>query len=483
MENRKRRIITFGCIFFVSILTYVNFITGYFSIDTDNIISLGYKGYAINYFLCDGRIFSAMFALIGELTKISLKNLYIISTILSIAISSISVMLIYKIIDNILKPENTIEKLILILLSYTYIFHFMSINDYEYFENCIISIGILLYIISAKKIIIDRKIVLGILLCIIATAMYQGTINTFITTSILFLLIQQKTKKEFWKDIAIVLGVTLISALINALTIWMAKININSTQTMRVDFNIIKNLLYNFSNLPSLIIDSLDLFPAYLHIGFILIMLLSIFIYCIRKKDMNYFFKSLFLVVIAYGSCIALCTIYPTCIYSGNGRIFASVGSSFSALGIFALCSINICEAKRQKVFFTTLIILYFLAIIGNTIYITDKMKEQNKIDERFSNEIVEEIQQYETKTGVEVKRFAILYYEDINGKDKEVLGAISRRSKIQSCLYSDITLKIYTGKELEYEGFEEKIEEEYFNQDENKMMCIGDKLYIKQAN
>ena len=482
METKKEKIGTFICIFFISILSYINFITGYFSIDTDNIISLGYNGYAINYFLYDGRVFSALFALIGELTKISLKNLYIFSTICSMAICSISVMLIYKIVYKILKPETKTKKLILILLSYTYIFHFMSINNFEYFENCIMSIAVLIYILAAKKIVIDRKIQLGAILCILATAMYQGTINTFLITAILLLFLKKKTKKEFWKGIRIILVVTLIAAGINVAMVAIARSNIDTIQATRINLDIIKNIGYNLVKLPSLFLDSLCLFPKYLHITFILIELIFIFIYCIQRKDMKYFLNGLFLIGVAYVTCITLSTIYPTCIYDGNGRIFASVGASFCILGIYILCEIDISKDKKQKIFFTTLTIIYFLVIICNTIYMTNKIKEQNRIDERISKQIVEEIEQYQKETGIEIKKFAILYYEDVNRTNKKQSRGINNKSKIQNCIYTDITLKVYTGKVLKYEDFDEKIKTEYFNKDENKMLCIGDKIYIKQS-
>ena len=482
METRKEKLIAFSCIFFISILSYINFITGYFSIDTENIISLGYKGYAINYFLYDGRIFSALFALIGELTNISLKNLYIFSTICSIAISSVSVILLYKIVYKILKPETKIKKFLLILLSYTYIFHFMSINNFEFFENCIMSIGILLYILAAQKIVIERKILLGTILCILATAMYQGTINSFLTTAILFLFLKKKTKKEFWKGIGIILVVTLIAGGINVAMVGIAKSNINTTQATRINLDIIKNIRYNLVKLPNLFLNSLCLFPKYLHITFILIELIFILIYCIRRKDMKHILNALFLIGVAYLSCISLSAIYPTCIYDGNGRIFASVGASFSVLGIYILCNMDIFKDKKQRLFFITLITTYSLVIICNTIYMTNQIKEQNRIDERFSKQMIEEIEQYEKETGVKIKSFAILYYEEANKIDKKQSSGINNKSKIKNCLYTATALKVYTGKELEYEGFDEEVEKEYFSKDENKMLCIGDKLYIKQS-
>ena len=55
LKTKENKIIFFS-VLVLACLVYINFITGYFSIDSSKIINLGYDGYAINYSFWDGRI-------------------------------------------------------------------------------------------------------------------------------------------------------------------------------------------------------------------------------------------------------------------------------------------------------------------------------------------------------------------------------------------------------------------------------------------
>ena len=110
MEEKKEKKIIFGLIFSISLISYISFITGYYSIDANKIIDMNYINYALNYFFVDGRIFSAIFAIIGGIAKISYKGLYVMSTIGTLIVGNITVIKIYQLIVKINKPETRIKK-------------------------------------------------------------------------------------------------------------------------------------------------------------------------------------------------------------------------------------------------------------------------------------------------------------------------------------------------------------------------------------
>lgn len=281
----KKNILVFLGIFIFSMFTYIFFITGFQSIDTYKIVTLGLDEYAKTYSLSDGRIFMGILNLIADSVNIKLEVYYIIVTIIAIAISSISVIKIYNIVKKIDKTEGKIAKSILMIISYLYIFHFMFIDNMQFIENIVMALSILLYIISAEKIILQRKYKIGTILCVLATIAYQGTINVFITTAFLFALIDNTQDiKIKTKQIIKCLGIAVISAIIDIILVLIMSEIINSNQTMsRVNINIIENILINIKYMNLLVIKSLYLFFPYIQIIYISIYYFNI--YNINKKQ------------------------------------------------------------------------------------------------------------------------------------------------------------------------------------------------------
>ena len=69
----KKNILLFLGIFIFSMITYIFFITGFQSIDTYKIVTLGLDEYAKSYSLSDGRIFMGILNLIADSVNINLK--------------------------------------------------------------------------------------------------------------------------------------------------------------------------------------------------------------------------------------------------------------------------------------------------------------------------------------------------------------------------------------------------------------------------
>ena len=70
------------CVF--SSIVYIQFIIGHYATDTYNIAYVGYDTYMKNWYLTDGRIFSAMFLFIMKLFNLSVESASTISLLFAI---------------------------------------------------------------------------------------------------------------------------------------------------------------------------------------------------------------------------------------------------------------------------------------------------------------------------------------------------------------------------------------------------------------
>ena len=473
----KKNILLFLGIFIFSMFTYIFFITGFQSIDTYKIVTLGLDEYAKTYSLSDGRIFMGILNLIADSVNIKLEVYYIIVTIIAIAISSISVIKIYNIVKKIDKTEGKIAKNILMIISYLYIFHFMFIDNMQFIENIVMALSILLYIISAEKIILQRKYKIGTILCVLATIAYQGTINVFITTAFLFVLIDNtqdiKTKtKQIIKGLAIVV----ISAIIDIILVLIMSQIINSNQTMsRVNINIIENILINLKYMNLLVIKSLYLFFPYIQIVYIFAYIILIYVESIKNRKATLIYCIFLITIISYASCLLMITFFPNSISKLNGRIFGSVGSICSSIALIIFCNRKELRKITKKIFYI-LTISYFILSTLNTFCITSKLKSSNNIDREFGKEIVKEVKKYEYETNKKVEKFAINYIM----LDRENDKITQSRSFKKLGLYGRIILEFYTGRYLERIDFDENIKNEYFKNDEEAMKIVDNVIYIQ---
>ena len=281
----KNVILLLAITFIISIISYINFVLGYFSIDTAKIVGFGYLKYGIQYSLYDGRIFMFLICYIAEIIKIDIKEFNIILLISSLFISSVSVIIVYETIKKIKPPKTIYMNVILFLISYCYIFHFMYIDSMQFAECIIMSMSVLFYIIAAKKIMLQNEKKQGFLFSLLGILLYQGTISIFITTSILFALINNKNKtKELFLKAMYILKITVCLILIDYLIITVIDKNIETIQSSRLNIEIVENILQMISELPYLIINNLDLFPKYLNAVLTLMIFIIIYVYEFKKR-------------------------------------------------------------------------------------------------------------------------------------------------------------------------------------------------------
>ena len=268
LKTKENKIIFFS-VLVLACLVYINFITGYFSIDSPKIINLGYDGYAINYSFWDGRIVMGILCMIANAINLNLKVFYIILICLSMLILSFTVLKLYTVISKY-KKTGVKEKIILAVLGFCYIFNFTTINSMEFVECIVMSLSILLYILVAENIVIKKDVKKVILYTFLAGICYQGTINMLFITAILFFFLEYKKGEKIDKKKIIfsIIGV-IIAVILNVVLKKVMEIIIGSTVCgERMSGDILGNITKIIQGMYFLIIESLYLFPKYAYISF-----------------------------------------------------------------------------------------------------------------------------------------------------------------------------------------------------------------------
>lgn len=487
MEKKKEKIITFIIIFIISCLLYSIFLMGYCSIDTQTVVGKGYTNYAINYSFYDGRIIMGCICLIMDFFHAPYKVFYVIVLVMAIAISTITVVKLIEIVSKQERISNKLTKILIYVLCYLCVFNFMTIDNMQFIENFVMSLSVLFYLISAEKIILKSETKKGIIYCVIGTFCYQGTINMFIALSFLFIFLKyENINKRMLKDIFLTLVTLFVASAINIVVKKIIEILIISSQKERLSLNILNNISDNIKKFKLLIYDTLELFPSGVYMLYIALTLSITYLVYAKKKIKSYFIV-FFLFLIAIISSVLLICIYPTGIFAKDGRIFGSIGASFSILWIYLLIKTDIIENKVCK-YVVTICIMSYLILNMYNIFVTtlDSYKEQ-LLDENISKQIEKEVVRYEQETNNKIKYFAIRYKpitdDDIKNNTVKIIKRDNalRLAFCQSALYCNEMLKVHTNldKSIEQIYFEEDIQKQYFPNYEKEIMCIDDTVYI----
>lgn len=182
----KRNIIIYLVILILSIIVCGQFLQMHYASDTYNIIYHGYLEYPNLYFLKDARIFSTLSLYIAEFLNLSINTFIITMDFIAIALQSISVMIVYSIIKNIIKAkENSLKDIMLIICSYLIVFNPMAIEYLLFAESAVMCLGVFFTVLAARFFIIKHSYIISAILLILAVFCYQR--NYRIICIILFL--------------------------------------------------------------------------------------------------------------------------------------------------------------------------------------------------------------------------------------------------------------------------------------------------------
>ncbi len=474
--KEKENLLIFLLILVVSIILCLDFLKFHTVPDTYTI--LADDNYNSKAFLKDGRIITSAYLYVGKALNIPVQVLAVFMEMVSIVCLSISVYIIYTSIIN--KNNNYIIKLLILMGSYLYVFNPLAIEHFAYVESGIIILGKLLCIVSAKKLVIQNKKIIPFILVIIAGICYQGILNIFITTSILFMILQKdKNKKDIIKQLIWISIICLITLLI---IVGLIKgINgILKTPDERIgkiskDRDYVESLI-TYTN--EAMTRTWNLFSRFL-IPNVIMFTIILFIGLQKYK---YILKYCIISLIAIFSCTVPILLQTN--LSIEARKITSVGAIIGISIILLTCSI-IKDKNRIR----ELLILFFAIIIfsiNSCNYINDgiMLSKSNIQEKEYLQNIASEIKKYEEKENKKIN--VISFYYDRYSK-RAFFNFPDNSFNIKS-LYTDYarkeSIEYFVGHKVKEIEPEEKYQMYFINKDWNEfskeqLIFEDDKLYL----
>lgn len=462
MKRKAKNIILFFILFVITGAVFWNYISMHYATDTYNIMNIGYKEYAINNSLSDGRIFMFLIGMVANATNMPINIFVIGLTVIALAVSCICVIILK---EMMLKYGGTREgkllEFIAILISYCIIFNFMYVENLYFVESAVMACSILFYILAINQITKKSKyyFIKALLLAILATFCYQGTIGLFIILGLVFSLIKHpSTPKEVAKEFLIIVVIAGISFIANLIQIEIAT-TIAGTVQKRLNGiqNLVENLLYILGNFGTMVfstifVNNCGLFPSYLMLIFVLFIMLIALIYEIVHKEKNIFLNILIIIAMTVAVTIAMCVVSITSY--DTGRIHMPVGA---LVGILLLYLFSGTQAfvyyKIVKYILLSIIILYIATVTANTIWQLYEHKEVNKLEAKQCQGLEEYISNYEKENNIKITEAR--YFKLSNMKKYGYFSEIDNESVLTydgvACTWSAIgTINFYTGRDFE---------------------------------
>lgn len=461
IKKYRKNILLFLVVFLVALTMCFAFLQPHYAHETYKIIHIGYTEYSYDYFLKEGRPFTALFSVLADKINLPIEIYIIASFILALIFLSISVVLVYNLFrEKIINCSKWME-VILVLISFLIIFNYCAIEHIYFLECFIMAFGILLSVIMAKIIIKNEKYkyIKATLLGLIVVSCYQGSLAIFPMLVLVYkLFIEKSSIKNIIKDIV---KISVIYIILMLLTILYSKILFGGSRVQMgaEPFSITEVWEWTIQ----LVVNSLGVILPYVHIAFIILTVLVILFWAknSKKEKTIYILKYLFIIVYSIGMSLA-----P--IIGGSGleltpRTCIAYGCTIGLSLYIMLLVISANSKKYQVVLISIITIFTFLCNISIYVVITNQHIEVNKLDKENCEKIEKVIEEYEAETNIKVTKIAaatkkgnIEYYPGFIHA-----GAITRRALNTWPLRE--TIIFYTGRDLEFVGFPiDKYEKEY---------------------
>ena len=388
-------------------------------------------------------------------------------------------MQIYHLIERYKKIEDTKNKMIAFMLSYTYIFNFLIVDILKFIDSFVIATSILLFIIAIKKVIIEKKNKLGMLLTILGVICYQGTIPVYIATAILITLLEnKKINKEYFKKIVPCIISIIIASVLSVVVVNLVPVITDLDMTVRIEgIDYISRIEENLTSMSKILFEMFYMFPPYVWIGIVLFILAVSFIYGIKRKRIQ---LSIYILIIFMLYVASLFIIFPIEDILLHPRVALVLGETISAMLIYIYCT-NF-EKENMNLYekiIVGLIIVYFMVTLVSIFKSTYEYKLGNEIDQEFSEKIENEIIELENQ-GIKINIISIKYTDHYDRKDSKL---VFEQSTYLKGIYSLTLHEILTGRKLlGTQEFPEEIEETYFenpSEQEVQFKNIGEVLYV----
>lgn len=349
--------------------------------------------------LIEGRPIQSLYFFILNKIGINLSTLkeylliYRINLTLSIILISFAILITNQIILKIINTNNKKYKILILLIISTFFIN-LSINEYLLFiENYIMILGIILTIFSSLVFVKSSKkskYAISLILLLIASFCYQGTITIFMPfTYLLCLLSKNKNSTKNLLKIVIIYGIILI---LNFLVI-------------RYFYNILPKYDNRLQENINLINNVLEILYT-IFINFTLLSCVTFFIVVMSNiKILN--IKNILIILI-----LVLITITSyTCFRLGNtavlaNRLILSLNWLLGIIYIYVIFLHKNISNKKYIILYLCFVIYLLLSIIA-LIYLQRLHINSTKKNQQVIYQIINKIDNYETLTGTKIDKVA----------------------------------------------------------------------------
>lgn len=443
----KKNILIFIIIFLFGLaIAYPLIIQMHFAPDTYQVVVLGYKEYAKQYFLKSGRIITVASFFLADKLNISYKAYIIFMELLAIASQSFSTLLLYGLLIRKTEVKNNTYKYLLLASSFLIIFNPFALEFLLYAESGIICLSILFCILGLRVFFSNSKYryLKAMILVIIATVLYQGNVNIFFTLAVMFsFIVNRRNEKQNWKntikDIFLAGTILVIAFVFTTILIFICNNIINEEQKRFAnEYNIsILEIFKSFiSTSKSILINGFN----FIHKGILLYAIIFTAFFIAIKTELSYLIKYIFTIFIALAVCIL--PIYTMKEIFINARMCMSIGAIIGISFVYMIMKINY-KSKIEKSILITLISMTIIYTGYNYLTISQSNIEENKIDNEVGYKIKDIVQNYEKEKNIKITKVAVT-----NDSDRSFYSS----KKINNTFTERSTANYYCIKEvLEY--------------------------------
>lgn len=494
-KESKEKIKRFILIYFISLIICLPFLAPHKITDTYWNIGEGIEIYKYTP-LKDGRIVHFLILSVMDFFNIKMEFYSIAVHYICIIIYAFSIYNVFSYIMQLLKNKieqnknSKILKVIILISSVLIILNPLTVENFAYIENLIMSLSILIGTIAARIIHENKKgaYLKTLFLIILAGLCYQGNLNVWIGLCILYFAIDEKKTIKEWIRYLLKLGSITILVLASLVAILnITNLIIGNEQSRlgicKQDLKEILSLFYIFITRP--ITDvTFGYYPKMLILISILITTLLV-VNLEKNKPINSLIKYYFLIIIIILACV--CPAFLQKNISLSARMINCIGAIIG-ISLIYLCYIITKNENQNKI---ATIILIALSIIMFCINLFDyyniaymnhvTMKEE----EKYITQINEVMIEYEKENDIILKK-AMIFRDNNYAKTYNNLPSNTFNSRAILTVYAKIyCLNYYTGRNLEEELPKEERYNQYFKDKDwnefniEQVQFEGDTVYI----
>ena len=239
-QLNKQNVIKYVVILGITLLFCQNFLQMHYSSDTYVLYDLGYMEYPSQYFLLDGRLISTLVCYLAGILNIPISAYIIGMNFIGIILIATAIYMMDRILENIIKPEKKIVKLMLLASCFILILNQFTLEYLLFPESAVMCLGVLFNVIAVKLMVDNpkHKYIKIFLALLVAVFCYQGLLNMFPVLAILVYIVKQivdkreyKTKeKEFFIEMIKLAIIVIVVLAICMVAIKAGKVLLNSNQ-------------------------------------------------------------------------------------------------------------------------------------------------------------------------------------------------------------------------------------------------------------